>query len=393
MTLTRHCGTARSTPQHRALGARMVPFGGWEMPIQYAGVLEEHRACRDARGRVRRVAPRHGRVRAARARSTLLQWLLTNDLEPHRARPGAVHAPARPRRRARRRRHHRVVGRRRALLRDAERVEHRRAARRVRRRRSRTRDGAVEFADVTATRAVLAVQGPQARALLADGRARRGRGAAVRGASAVGELRRRGHRLHRRGRRRDPRAGRPTRPALWDALVDAGIAPGRARRARHAAARSRAAAARPRARARASRRCRPGSAGSCAGTRATSAAAAPLEAERERGVARRLRGLAVDGPPAGARGRGRARATAPTIGVVTSGNFSPTLGHGIALAFLPPGARAGRRGRGRRARQTGAGHGRADRRSTGALMTVRDATPRRPRRDPRDGARARRVRA
>jgi aminomethyltransferase len=26
---------------------------------------------------------------------------------------------------------------------------------------------------------------------------------------------------------------------------------------------------------------------------------------------------------------------APT-GVVTSGNFSPTLGHGIALAFLPP---------------------------------------------------------
>ncbi len=32
---------------HRALGARMVPFGGWDMPIQYEGVLEEHRACRD----------------------------------------------------------------------------------------------------------------------------------------------------------------------------------------------------------------------------------------------------------------------------------------------------------------------------------------------------------
>ncbi len=25
----------------------MAPFGGWEMPIQYQGVLEEHRACRE----------------------------------------------------------------------------------------------------------------------------------------------------------------------------------------------------------------------------------------------------------------------------------------------------------------------------------------------------------
>src|SRR3954463_104590 len=33
--------------EHRALGARMVPFGGWEMPLQYRGVLEEHRACRE----------------------------------------------------------------------------------------------------------------------------------------------------------------------------------------------------------------------------------------------------------------------------------------------------------------------------------------------------------
>ncbi len=30
------------------------------------------------------------------------------------------------------------------------------------------------------------------------------------------------------------------------------------------------------------------------------------------------------------------RATALPIGVVTSGNFSPSLGHSIALAFLPP---------------------------------------------------------
>lgn len=39
----------KSTPlssQHRALGALMAPFGGWDMPIQYEGILAEHRACR-----------------------------------------------------------------------------------------------------------------------------------------------------------------------------------------------------------------------------------------------------------------------------------------------------------------------------------------------------------
>jgi glycine hydroxymethyltransferase len=35
---------------HRALGGRMVPFAGWEMPVQYTGVLEEHQATRQAAG-------------------------------------------------------------------------------------------------------------------------------------------------------------------------------------------------------------------------------------------------------------------------------------------------------------------------------------------------------
>lgn len=38
-----------STPladRHRALGARMVEFAGWSMPVQYTGILEEHRAVR-----------------------------------------------------------------------------------------------------------------------------------------------------------------------------------------------------------------------------------------------------------------------------------------------------------------------------------------------------------
>ncbi|HEX4441670.1 MAG TPA: glycine cleavage system aminomethyltransferase GcvT [Thermoanaerobaculia bacterium] len=35
---------------HRELGARMVDFGSWEMPVQYAGILEEHRAVRECVG-------------------------------------------------------------------------------------------------------------------------------------------------------------------------------------------------------------------------------------------------------------------------------------------------------------------------------------------------------
>jgi len=35
---------------HRALGAKMVPFAGWEMPVQYSGVMEEHLATRQAAG-------------------------------------------------------------------------------------------------------------------------------------------------------------------------------------------------------------------------------------------------------------------------------------------------------------------------------------------------------
>lgn len=43
----------RATPLHRVhreSGAKMVDFGGWEMPIQYSGILEEHHAVRRAVG-------------------------------------------------------------------------------------------------------------------------------------------------------------------------------------------------------------------------------------------------------------------------------------------------------------------------------------------------------
>ncbi len=35
---------------HRRLGARMVPFGGWDMPVWYTSAREEHLAVRTAAG-------------------------------------------------------------------------------------------------------------------------------------------------------------------------------------------------------------------------------------------------------------------------------------------------------------------------------------------------------
>ena len=36
--------------RHQEMGARLVPFAGWEMPVQYEGVMEEHRAVRSSSG-------------------------------------------------------------------------------------------------------------------------------------------------------------------------------------------------------------------------------------------------------------------------------------------------------------------------------------------------------
>ncbi len=62
---------------------------------------------------------------------------------------------------------------------------------------------------------------------------------------------------------------------------------------------------------------------------------AALLAERERGVSRHLVGIATAGrrPP---RSECEVLVDGEPVGIVTSGNFSPVLGHGIALAFVPP---------------------------------------------------------
>jgi aminomethyltransferase len=51
--MTQLSSPLRATPLnsvHRGMGARMVDFGGWDMPVQYSGVLEEHHAVRNAVG-------------------------------------------------------------------------------------------------------------------------------------------------------------------------------------------------------------------------------------------------------------------------------------------------------------------------------------------------------
>jgi aminomethyltransferase len=316
--------------RHRARGARMVPFGGWDMPLQYAGVLEEHRACR-ARAVVFDVS-HLGTVEChGPGAFELLQWLLTNDLRKiecgraqytHLLDPTDAH----------------VVddiivwwvdADRFFVMPNASNTDELLAAFAD---GSAHTDGAVEFADVTATRAVLAVQGPKARALLgrvdpeaaavARFAVERVGALVVAGTGYTGED---GVELH---------VAAAEAPGLWDALCEAGIEPA-------------GLGARDTLRLEAGlplhgHELGPGITPLQAGLgwvvgwdKADFRGRAALAAEREQGIARRLRGLSVEGrrPP---REGSRVLRDGTPIGVVTSGNFSPVLGHGIALAFVPP---------------------------------------------------------
>jgi len=91
LPLTSSAMTIRTSPldaAHRALGAKLVPFGGWDMPLNYAaGTLAEHRSCRhDA---VAFDVSHLGTVRVQGPGAfDALQRSLTNDLakiEPGRA--------------------------------------------------------------------------------------------------------------------------------------------------------------------------------------------------------------------------------------------------------------------------------------------------------------------
>jgi glycine cleavage system T protein (aminomethyltransferase) len=326
--------------QHRALGARMAPFGGWEMPIQYTGVLEEHRACRERAVvfDVSHLGSVH--VRGAGAFAAL-QWALTNDLDrisPGRAQythlldeddahvvddiivwwtapgeflvmPNASNT---------------------APLVDA-----------VGEASVFYGDGECSVEDVTADRVVLAVQGPDARALLATVAPEHadvarfavepfefdGEVGWIAGTGYTGED---GVELH---------VPAVVAARCWERLLAAGIAPA-------------GLGARDTLRLEAGlplhgHELGPGITPLQAGLawvvrfdKGDFRGKAPLEAERERGVARRLRGLATEGRQIPRQGQLVSR-HGGVVGVVTSGNFSPTLGHGIALAFLPPDAAEG----------------------------------------------------
>src|SRR5581483_3653912 len=66
-------------PEHVAAGAKLVPFAGWEMPVSYAGVRAEHLAVRSACG-VFDVSHMGEIETAGPGAEALLQRLLSNDV-------------------------------------------------------------------------------------------------------------------------------------------------------------------------------------------------------------------------------------------------------------------------------------------------------------------------
>lgn len=321
--------TARTSPLdavHRALGARMVPFGGWDMPVSYpSGTLAEHEACRtDA---VVFDVSHLGTVRIEGPDALdRLQAAFTNDLR--RIGPGRAQYT------------HLLDPDDASVLDDIivwwvddERFDVMPNASNTDRVTGALGESAV---DVTATRAVLAVQGPKARERVA---------AVVPEAAAVprfGVVRTAwsGVDLVVAGTGYTGEDGieiavpAEAADALWEATIGTGVAPA-------------GLGARDTLRLEAGlplhgHELGPGITPLQAGLgwvvrwdKGDFIGRDALAAEKEAGVARRLRGLTVEGRRPPREGQSVVRDGAP-IGTVTSGNFSPTLGHGIALAFLPP---------------------------------------------------------
>jgi aminomethyltransferase len=323
---------------HRSLGARMVPFGGWDMPLSYPdGTLAEHRACRH--GAVVFDVSHLGTVRVSGPGSfPVLQRSFTNDLDrigPGRAQYTHLLDPTDAS----------VLDDIIVWWIDSETFDVMPNASNTARvtdalaQEAIALGGAeVDAADVTADRAVLAVQGPDARRRLA---------AVSVEAAAVArfEVRRVAWRdtvLTVAGTGYTGEDGVEIAVPLshatemWTAITDAGIIPA-------------GLGARDTLRLESGlplhgHELGPGISSLQANlgwvvswSKGPFRGSDALAAERERGVSRRLRALTSDGrrPP---REGSVVRRHGDDVGVVTSGNFSPELGHGIALAFLPPDA-------------------------------------------------------
>ena len=233
---------------HRRLGAKMVPFGGWEMPLSYPlGTIDEHLACRN--DSVVFDVSHLGTVRVEGSDADeRLQFALTNDL--YKIAPGRAQYT------------HLLDELDASVLDDIivwwvddevfDVMPNASNTDRVR--------AAIGGFETTHDRAVLAVQGPRAKERLATvfpdaaavGRFR------VSALDVGGDLVRGGrHRLHRRGRRRDRRSQLSRRRSLGRDPRRRRRA-GRPRRSRHAAARGRVAACTATSWVPASPRCRPG---------------------------------------------------------------------------------------------------------------------------------------
>ena len=308
----------------------MVPFGGWDMPLSYpGGTLDEHLACR--RAAVAFDVSHLGTVRVTgEGAFDRLQGTLTNDLT--RIAPGRAQYT------------HLLDGDDASVVDDiivwwvdAHRFDVMPNASNT----ARVLD-AIGGTDVTATRAIIAIQGPTARAGLAP----IAPDAASVARFAVRPFVWQGHACVAAGTGYTGEDGVevavPSEAAepFWSAVLDAGIRPA----GLGARDTLRLEAALPLHGHELGPGITPLQAGlgwvvawdKPAGFRGRRA----LAAERERGVARRLRGLATGGrqPP---------RQGCPVLidgkpaGEVTSGNFSPVLGHAIALALLPPDAGPG----------------------------------------------------
>lgn len=65
--------------RHRALGARMAPFAGWDMPVEYGGLAAEHEAVRTRAGLFD--VSHMGQIEVAGPRAIeAMQWITSNDV-------------------------------------------------------------------------------------------------------------------------------------------------------------------------------------------------------------------------------------------------------------------------------------------------------------------------
>ena len=92
-------GTLKKTPlnaRHRLLGARMVAFGGWDMPVEYSGIADEHMAVRSRAGLFD--VSHMGEIEiAGRDALAAVQQITSNDasrLAEHQAQYSALTTPA-----------------------------------------------------------------------------------------------------------------------------------------------------------------------------------------------------------------------------------------------------------------------------------------------------------